>query len=448
MKTFSFKSLPGQGLWPVIASGIFLAAVCSVPAQTNTLKPAPRRPSVILIIADDLGYGDLGSYGQKNIKTPNLDRLAAEGVRFTSFYGGAAGGAPSRASILTGRDAAHLGNSQNLLPIDASTISQMLKNSGYRTGFIGQWGLNDYPERKGVDQVAACLAETDEFDHYPVNLWRADTVLHFSGADVQFSDNANGQKKTYFPDLFTMAGLNFVHDNKPDQFNKYRSFFLCLSYNVPHAKLDLTDTSAYATEAWPDAAKTRAAMISRLDEDVGKIRQRLEDTHQTNNVIIIFMSGNGPDTNIVDPKILNSTGGLRGGKNMLYEGGLRVPLIVWFPDRIPPAVNNTPCAAWDILPTLADVAWDKPPEKIDGVSLWPTLLGKPQNSFHEFLYWEDSLSGARAVRMGDWKAVRPVAGAPLELYNLNGDSHEHQNVAAKNPAIVTKIEDYLKTVRP
>ena len=432
----------------VLVPSVLLAGLCSVPAQTNILKPAPRRPSVVLIIADDLGYGDLGCYGQKDIKTPNLDQLAAEGIRFTSFYGGAASGAASRASILTGRDAAHLGSGQNLLPSDATTISQLLKNSGYRTGFIGQWGLNDMPEHRGVDQVAVNLYETDEFDHYPASIWRADDVLNYPGAEMQFPDNENGQKKTYFPDLFTKAGMNFVAENKPDPFNKFRSYFLCLSYNVPHAKLDYMDSTAYAAENWPAAAKTRAAMITQLDTEVGTIRQRLESTGQTNNVLIIFMSGNGPDTNLVDPKLINSTGGLRGGKNSLYEGGVRVPLIAWSPGHIKPGVINIPCAAWDILPTLADIAWEKTPKEVDGVSLWSALLGGNHPNFHEFLYWEDSLSGARAVRMGDWKAVRPAAGASLELYDLKSDSHETQNVADKNPAVVAKIEGYLKSVRP
>jgi arylsulfatase A-like enzyme len=440
----SFGRRPGLVLVPLL----LLTSLCSVPAQTNILKAAPRRPSIILIIADDLGYGDLGCYGQKDIKTPNLDQLAAEGLRFTSFYGGAASGAASRASVLTGRNAAHLGSGQNLLPPDATIISQLLKNSGYRTGYIGQWGLNDSPDRKGVDQVAVNLYESDEFDHYPLSWWRADNVLNYPGREMQFPDNENGQKKTYFPDLFAKAGMNFVADNKPDQFNKFRSFFLCLSLNVPHAKLDYTDNSAYAAESWPAAAKTRAAMITRLDTEIGAVRKRLEISGQTNNVLILFMSGNGPDTNLVDPKIFNSTGGLRGGKNGLYEGGIRVPLIAWFPGHIKPGVNNTAGAACDILPTLADMALEKSPEGVDGASLWPTLLGVTHSDLHKFLYWEDSLTGARAVRMSDWKAVRPAAGTALELYDLKTDSHEAQNVAAKNPAIVSQIEDYLKSVRP
>jgi len=443
-----FLKLFGRRPSLVLVPFLLLAGPCSVPAQTNTLKAAPRRPCVVLIIADDLGYGDLGCYGQKDIKTPNLDQLAAEGIRFTSFYGGTASGAASRASILTGRNAAHLGSGQNLLPADAITISQLLKNSGYRTGFIGQWGLNDSPEHKGVDQVAVNLYESDEFDHYPSTLWRADNVMNYPGAEMQFPDNENGQQKTYFPDLFTQAGMNFVGNNKPDHLNKFRSYFLCLSYNVPHAKLDYTDKTAYATENWPAAAKTRAAMITRLDTEVGAIRKRLESSGQTNNVLIIFMSGNGPDTNLVDPKLFNSTGALRGGKNSLYEGGIRVPLIAWFPGHIKPGVINTPCAAWDILPTLADIAWEKSPTNIDGVSLWPTLLGVARPNIHDFLFWEDSLSGARAVRIGDWKAISPAAGAPLELYDLKMDSHEAQNAADKNPAVVSRMEGYLKSAHP
>jgi len=431
---------------PLALTGVLLlAGLVSSHAQTDERKPAPRRPSVVLIVADDLGYGDLGCYGQKNIKTPNLDKLAAEGVRFTSFYGGGAAGAQSRASLLTGRNVAHLGEGGGLLP-DAVTIAQYLRLAGYRTGFIGQWGLGGLPEGKGFDQVAACLDERAEFDHYPSRLWRYDNVTSFAG-DVEFPNNDGGMKITYFPDLFTTSAMNFIANNKPEQFNKYRSFFLCVSYNVPHAKLDLTDIAAYADQPWSTAEKIKAAMISRLDADIGKIRARLEELKLDDNTIIIFTSGNGPHTNGVDPKLQKSAGILRGVKGELYEGGIRVPMIVWCPAKIKAGVNGTAWANWDILPTLADVAWTQPPEKIDGISFWPTLLGKAQTNQHEFLYWEASASGARAVRRGDWKAVSPQAAAPLELFDLKTDSGEKQNVADKNPKVVGKIEEYLKTVR-
>lgn len=448
MNIFSVKPALCRHLLAALAAAILLAGLIPARAQTEERKPAPRRASIILIVADDLGYGDLGCYGNTKIKTPNLDKLAAEGVRFTSFYGGGATGSESRAALLTGRDAVHLGSGENLLPPDATTISQMLKNAGYRTGFLGQWGLGGLPENKSFDQVGACLEEQEQFDHYPSKMWRADNVLNYSGAEMQFSQNDNNLKGTYFPDLFTHAAANFVADNKPERFNQYRSFFLCLSYNVPHAKLDLTDTGDYLTENWPAANKEKAAMITRLDTEVGVILQRLNSSHQTNNVMVIFTSGNGPDTNAVDPNFLNSAGGLRGARGGLYEGGIRVPMIVWFPRMIKPAVISRSLANWDILPTLADVAWTKPPENIDGVSFWPLLTGQKQTNTQEFLYWENAVTGARAVRMGDWKAVRPAAGEPLELYDLKTDSHEKDNVAAKNPAVVAKIEGYLKTVRP
>jgi arylsulfatase A-like enzyme len=430
-----------------LAGALLMAGLVSSPAQTDQPKPAPRRASVVLIIADDLGYGDLGCYGQKNVKTPNLDKLAEEGVRFTSFYGGGAAGAQSRASLLTGRNAAHLSDS-GLLPSDAVTLAQHLKDAGYRTGFIGQWGLDGLPENKGFDQVAATLDESAEFNHYPVRIWRYDNIgLMTNATFTEFPDNDGGMRMTYFPDLFTTAAMNYIANNKPDQFNKYRSFFLCVSYNVPHAKLDLTDIAAYSDQKWPVAEKIRAAMISRLDADVGKIRARLEEQKIADNTIIIFTSGNGPHTNGVDPKLQKSAGILRGVKGELYEGGIRVPMIVWCPAKIKAGVNGTAWANWDILPTLADVAWTQPPEKIDGLSFWPTLLGKAQTNQHEFLYWEASASGARAARMGDWKGVRPQAGAPLELFNLKTDAYEKQNVADKNSTVVGKIEDYLKTVR-
>jgi len=261
-------------------------------------------------------------------------------------------------------------------------------------------------------------------------------------------------------DLFDAAALRFVSNNKPEYLNHYRPFFLYLSYTIPHANneegqrtgngMQIPTDAPYSDQPWQATEKNKAAMITRLDTYVGRLMDKLKDLKIDDNTIIIFTSDNGPHKEGgVDPKFFQSSGPLRGIKRDLYEGGIRVPLIVRWPGKIKEGtVSDRISAFWDFLPTAAEMARVKAPAPLDGLSLLPTLLGKPQTNQHDFLYWEFHERGfQQAARMGDWKAVRPKTGAPLELYNLKTDEGEKQNIAAQHPEIVAKIEDYLKTAR-
>src|SRR6266478_4071181 len=436
--------------------------------QTNQPPPAPRKPSIILIVADDLGYGDLGCYGQTKIKTPNLDKLAAEGVRFTSFYAGSTVCAPSRAALMTGRHSGHTGIRGNAgnqaLASQDLTVAEVLKKAGYATGLIGKWGLGDpgssgVPSRKGFDEFLGYLDQTHAHDYYTDRLWHHDPRTGYDDWQ-RFGENLAGKKGLYIPDLFTTAALNFLRINQPDRVNHFRPFFLYLATTIPHANneegnrtgngMQVPSDAPYSHEPWPQPEKNKAAMITRMDADIGKLMAKLRELKIDQDTVVIFSSDNGPHKEGgVDPKFFQSAGPLRGTKRDLYEGGVRVPLIVRWPAQIKPGrVSDFIGAFWDFMPTLAGIASAKCPTNIDGISFVPTLLGKTQTNRHEFLYWEFHERGfQQAVRMGDWKAIRPQAGEPLELYNLKSDIGEKQDVADKNPAVIARIEEYLKTAR-
>ena len=433
--------------------------------------PAEHKPNILFILADDLGYGDLHCYGQSKIKTPNIDRLADEGMRFTSFYAGSTVCAPSRCTLMTGLHTGHAtirGNAALPLRPEDLTVAELLHQNGYRTGLIGKWGLGNegttgVPQKQGFDGFFGFLDQTHAHDYYTDHLWRfdapTDTKPGYDGR-VEFAQNRGGHKGVYVSDLFTSSALQFIRINKPDQFNQFRPFFLYLAYTLPHANneegrrsgngMQVPSDAPYSSEPWPQPERNKAAMITRLDSYVGQVLDKLKELKLDDNTVVFFTSDNGPHKEGgVDPKFFHSSGGLRGIKRDLYEGGIRVPLIVRWPGRIQAgSVNHDPWAFWDFLPTAAELAKAKLTEKVDGISLLPTLLGKPQTNHHEFLYWEFHERGfQQAVRMGDWKAVRPQAGEPLELYNLATDPGEKSNAAAANPAVVAKIEDYLKQAR-
>lgn len=447
-----------------------LATFClagPVRAQTVSNRPAgTRRPSIVLIVADDLGYGDLGCYGQARIKTPNLDNLAAEGMRFTSFYAGSTVCAPSRATLMTGRHTGHVrirGNGAVPLQPEDRTLAEILKESGYRTGAFGKWGLGEegstgVPGKQGFEEWFGFLNQVDAHNYYPTFLNRSD--LQGTERRVELRENLNGQKGRYADDYFTEAGLNFLREYQPARFNQYRPVFLYLPYTIPHANdelgqktgngMEVPGDAPYTNETWPQVEKNKAAMITRLDKYVGMLMAQLKMLKIESNTVVIFTSDNGAHKEGgVNPGFFQSTGPLRGIKRDLYEGGIRVPLIVWWPAKIKAgAASDLPLAFWDMLPTFAGVAGAAPPGGIDGISFLPTLLGEPQVQRHEFLYWEFHENGFKqAVRMGDWKAVRFGVDGPLELYNLREDIGEKHDVAAGHREVVEKIETYLKTAR-
>lgn len=423
--------------------------------QTAVRTSGLRRPSIIFILADGLGYGDLGCYGQDRIKTPNIDKLAQEGMRFTSCYAGSAYGAPSRAALMTGKHSGHgrirgIGT-VSLEPGDV-TISEALKKVGYVTAALGNWGLGEegtsgVPGKKGFDEWVGYLDQAQADDYYPQYLYRTG-----EGHDQRITvyQNIGGKKGRYSDDLFTTAALNFMRIKVPDRFNHYRPFFLYLPYTLPRNGMEVPSDAPYTDEPWPQAEKNKAAMITRLDEYVGILMAKLQELKEDKNTIIIFASANGPRMEgRADPRFFRSTGPLRGTKRDLYEGGIRVPMIVWWPGRVKAgSTSDLPCAFWDFMPSLAEVGRATSPPDIDGISMVPTWTGQAQTNRHEFLYWEFHEGGfCQAVRTGDWKAVRFGASGPLELYNLKSDIGEKHNVASENPEVIAKIEEYLKTAR-
>jgi arylsulfatase A-like enzyme len=454
------RSFPGHLVvraLAVLAGCLAMPVAGAAPARPAVVPLLPRfdtnrPPNIIFILADDLGYGDLGCYGQTRIQTPNLDRLAAEGTRFTQCYAGSTVCAPSRACLMTGRHTGHTrirGNAPVSLQPEDVTVAEVLRQAGYTNGVIGKWGLGlqntpGIPTRQGFDEWLGYLSQTHAHDYYPTQLWRnADALM--------LEQNFYNYKGLYSHDFFTEAATNFI------RIYKYRPFFLYLAYTIPHANNELRDQGMqvpsdepYSRENWPPPEKNKAAMITRLDADVGRILAELKRQKIDTNTILFFSSDNGPHREGgVKPEFFNSSGPLRGIKRDLYEGGIRVPMIVRWPGRVPAGrVSDQVWAFWDFLPTAAELAGVKPPPGIDGISMRPALLGQKQTNQHEFLYWEFHERGSKqAVRKGDWKGIRLEPGKPLELYDLKTDPGETNNVAAAHPQVVARIEAYLKTAR-
>ena len=435
------------------------------PATAPANSPPPP-PNIIFILADDLGYGDLGCYGQTKIKTPNIDKLADSGMRFTSWYAGCTVCAPSRCSLMTGLHTGHArirGNATVPLQAGDVTVAEILKQAGYKTAAFGKWGLGEegssgVPGKKGFDDWFGYLSQVAAHDYYPTNLNRRDPEGR--EREVPLPANQAGRKSSYSNDLFFQAALNYLRLNQSHSHRQTRPFFLYLPFTIPHANnelgaktgngMEVPDDAPYSHENWPQTEKNKAAMITRLDSYVGGLMAQLAKYHLDTNTLVIFTSDNGPHKEGgVSPRFFNSSGPFRGIKRDLYEGGIREPLIVWWPGKVRSGTTNDfVCAFWDFLPTTAAIAGASTPPGLDGISILPTLLGQPQTRNHQFLYWEFHEDGFKqAVRTGDWKGVRFGVDGPLELYNLAADLSEKTNVAAAHPDIVARIEDYLKTAR-
>ena len=434
-------------------------------------QQSDRLPNILLIIADDLGYGDLGVYGQKAIQTPVLDKLAAEGMRFTDHYAGSTVCAPSRSALFTGLHTGHTpvrGNrrvdpmSQHPLPAESVTLAEVLKQAGYATGVIGKWGLgatgnSGEPGRQGVDVFFGFQSQTHAHNYYPDFLLSNNERVPLRNVLPEpKSDTGTGYATTrvqYAPDLMREQALAFLA--------RYRTvpFFLAFTTTLPHANneakpdgMEVPDYGLYADRNWPATQKGHAAMITRLDSDVGTLLATIESLGLARDTLVLFTSDNGPHREGGNnPDFNDSNGPLRGIKRDLYEGGIRVPLIARWPGRIAAgSISRHPVAFWDYLPTFAELAGTPAPAGLDGLSFVPTLLGRAASQrAHEFLYWEfhEGQTTSQAVRMGDWKAVRPAPDRPLELYFLPTDLGEQKNVAAANPDVVRRIEAYLRTAR-
>lgn len=430
----------------------------SNPLQAGEVK---RAPNILFILADDLGYGDLGCYGQKIIQTPRLDQFAKQGMRFRQFYAGSTVCAPSRCALMTGLHTGHCrvrGNALVPLTPQDVTVATLLKRAGYVTGLIGKWGLGEpgtsgIPGLHGFDYFFGYLNQHHAHNYWPDYLWRNDTKVPLPD-NVQAKLNIAAKKAVYSHDLFTEEALKFVEQHKD------RPFLLYLAYTLPHANnergkaegngMEIPSDEPYTKMPWPQAQKNHAAMITRLDHDVGRVLDRLRELGLDENTVVIFTSDNGPHREGgADPAFFNSSGGLRGIKRSLHEGGIRVPMLVRWIGKLPPDSTSDHIGAfWDFLPTACDLAGVKTPPGLDGISFLPAMFGKGDAKRHEFLYWEFHEGGfAQGVRMGDWKAVRKKASAPLEVYDLRTDRAEERDVAGQAPEVVARIEEYLRTAR-
>ena len=432
------------------------------------------RPNIIFILADDLGYAELGCYGQTKIHTPHIDQLARDGLRFTQYYSGHPVCAPSRCALLTGlhsghgfiRDNREIGTwfsfaGELPLPEGTRTLPQLLQQYGYATACIGKWGLGGVntsgdPLRQGFDHFFGYNCQRHAHNYYPNYLIRDRRKILLTG-----NDGKSPTGKQYAPDLMVEEALGFIrqHEKQP--------FFLYFATTVPHLALQVPEDSLaeyrgkfdekpydgrqfYLPHATPRAAY--AAMITRMDRDVGRLMRLLGELGLDDHTLVFFASDNGPTIGGgSDSAFFQSAGPLRGLKCQLYEGGIRVPLIARWRGRIP--TGRTTCqvaAAWDLLPTIAAAASVTPTGPIDGISLLPTLLGKPGQAQHEYLYWEsnDLEGGEQAVRLGDWKGVRTKIrnrpDAPLELYNLQEDISETRDLAKSHPDVALQILERMK----
>lgn len=452
--------------------GMLLSA-CTNQKPANETE-AHRKPNIIYIMADDLGYGDLSITGQQKFQTPNIDKLAQEGILFTQHYSGSPVCSPSRSSLMTGTHSGHTfirGNREvypeGQYPLDSAavTVAELLKNEGYVTGAFGKWGLGNPgsegdPNNQGFDKFYGYNCQRLAHNYYPYHLWHNQTKVMLDG-------NQQKQTNTYAPEIIHEKALAFIETNKDT------NFFLYYPSIIPHAELAAPESymqkyraqfapetpykgvndgksyknGGYASQAEPHAAF--AAMISLLDDQVGEIRKKLEDLGIADNTLLIFTSDNGPHTEGgADPEFFNSNANFRGMKRDLYEGGIRVPLVAWWPGKIKPGTtSNHVFAFWDFLPTACEIAQITTPENIDGLSYLPELLGNEQKA-HDYLYWEfHEEGGKQAVRMGDWKAVRLNMGnnpdAPSELYNLAKDEDEQNNVAPDHPEIIQQMAEIM-----
>jgi len=467
-----------------------LAATCVACGTVSEKTEQSRVPNIIYILADDLGYGDLGCYGQQIIQTPNLDKLADNGMMFTQHYSGSTVCAPSRSSLLTGLHTGHTyirGNHEIMpegqMPLsdERLTLGQMMQKAGYVTGAFGKWGLGmpgttGDPNKQGFDLFFGYMCQRQAHRYYPEYIWENDQKYYLEGNDLTHT-------VTYAQDVIQERTLEFIRENRD------KPFFAYIPHLIPHAELIVPDDdilamyygrfeethwgvnnttgniyagndygaadfdiAGYASITNPRA--TFAAMVTRLDHHVGEIMQLLEELGIADNTIVIFTSDNGPHKEGgADPDFFNSAAGFRGTKRDLYEGGIRVPMIASWPRKIEPGATTDHISAfWDIMPTFAELAQTDAPEGIDGISFVPALLGKNKQPSHPFMYWEfHELGGRQAVRKGDWKLVKVNVLNPAitttELFDLSVDPFEQNDLSGSNLNVVAELEELMRNSR-
>ena len=453
----------------ILSGLVVVAGYCTVTGNIYGRDKKETPPNIIYILADDLGYGDLSCYGQKRFTTPNLDKMAGEGMRFMQHYAGSTVSAPSRASLMTGLHTGHCpirGNrevqpeGQMPLPANIPTVAGLLQTAGYNTACIGKWGLGypgseGEPNKKGFDYFFGYNCQREAHHYYPDHLWR-------NNQRIEYPSNKKELKQGEFShDLFTAEALQFIQKNTTEP------FFLYLTYTLPHADMDVPEDSmkefiglydekpfgggGYIKQDNPAAAF--AGMLKRLDGDVGRILELLKTLGIDKNTLVIFTSDNGPHSEGGHrPDYFNSSGGLRGIKRDMYEGGIRVPFIAWWPGTVKSGTESRHISAfWDFMPTACELAKVSPPKNTDGISYLSTLKGQTQKN-HKYLYWE-LYEGAekQALLKPPYKLVRIRDNAQsdyrYELYNLEEDITESKNISESIPKITTKMKSEIEKIR-
>lgn len=429
---------------------VLLAAFCPV-----VVSFAGEKPNLIFVLSDDIAQGDLGAYGQEQIQTPNLDRLCREGTRYLSAYTGTSVCAPARSSFFTGLHMGHCPTRANReiqpegqrpLPANTVTVANLLKSAGYRTAAIGKWGMGMFdttgsPFKNGIDHFFGYNCQRHAHSYFP-------TYLYNDAERFEIAENKNGQRNVYAQDLIQQDVLKWVDANAAEP------FFLFYAITLPHGRFEIDDQGVYRDKPWTEQEKNYAAMVTRLDSDMGELIDLLKKKGIADNTLIVFSGDNGssfdPDTAI--GKRFNQTrnGTLRGYKRSMYEGALRQASFAWWPGTIPAnRVTEEPWAFWDLLPTFAELGGAALPDsyRSDGYSLVEFLKGGKAPT-RDYFYWELHEGGAiQAIRFGDWKAVRSSPGGPVELYDLSNDLGETSNLATEHPELVMNAIKMMNQAR-
>lgn len=430
----------------------FVKTLASAPAVLSGQARAAK-PNVILVLADDLGYGDLGCYGQTKIQTPELDRFASQGVKFTQAYAGSTVCGPSRCALFTGLHSGHgrmRGNSPTWLRPRDYTMGEMMKGAGYRTSLFGKWslggiGTEGHPNKKGFDEFFGYFSQMQAHMYYPQMLLHNQTEVNLPG-------NWGTSRKQYAHDVITERAMAWLEKVEGP-------FFSHIAWTIPHANnelgrdtgngMEVPEDAPYSGKPWPQIEKNFAAMVSRMDRDMGRLMELLRRRGLDENTLVLFTSDNGPHKEGGhDAEYFQSSGPLRGTKRDLYDGGIRVPALARWPGTVPSGkASDAVWAFWDLLPTLGELSGGRVPSGLDGQSIVPVLQGRAQKA-QAFLYWEFHERGfTQGVRHQNWKAVRAGLKGKLELYDVTADVGEKRDVAAAHPEVVARIEKYLATAR-
>ena len=469
--------------WPLKSSVVALTAIsltsCGTTDGNEQVAKKMDKPNVIFILADDLGYADLSCLGQSKFSTPNIDRLASQGMMFTQHYSGSSVSAPSRSCLITGQHTGHTfirGNKelpvegQQPLPSNTYTIFQMFKDNGYKTSVFGKWGLGapdteGAPQNQNVDEFFGYNCQRQAHNYYPYHLWHNDKK-------IMLVNNEGKKENDYAPYLIHQEALDFIKENKDT------TFFMWYTSVLPHAELKVPENELIERVGKPEFEKEKpyagcdegeyyknggygsqqythaafATMVSILDKQVGEMCSYLDSLGIADKTIVVFTSDNGPhQEGGADPDFFNSNGDFRGYKRDLYEGGIRVPLIIRWNEVVEKNTKSNHISAfWDFLPTMADVIGVKTPENVDGISFLPELTRQGVQKEHDYLYWEfHENNGRQAVRQGDWKAVKYDVhnNGKIELYNLKDDASEEFDMSDLYPKKVAEMDSLMKVSR-